>query len=676
MKARRIKYHILLIIAFIIGVSFTQKATAQNCVSLGQNPETAFPVCGIATFTQSSVNICGDRTIPSRCNGNVFTDKNPYWYKFTCFSSGTLGFIITPNNVGDDYDWQLFDVTNRNVRDVYNDVSMFVACNWSGESGITGASPAGNSLIRCEGPGVPLFSSMPFITQGRQYLLLISHFTNTQSGYSLSFGGGTGSITDPTDPHLLSAEASCDATIVRVKLNKKMKCSSLTPSGSEFKINPPLANVIGATGIGCNQGFDTDSLELRLNNPLVPGNYNVIINNGTDGNTLLDNCDRLIPDNEQIPLRIDPIAPTPMDSLIKPGCAPQSVVLVFKKGMRCNSIAPDGSDFILTGNYPANIISAAGACDANGNAKKITVTFNTPLYRAGRFTITLASGSDGNTLIDECGQETPERQQISFDVKDTVNAYFTFTINFGCEVDRVQYSHNGANGVTSWSWNFGIPPSSNAQNPTVDYTLFQPQETELIVSNGVCSDTSKAIIPLNNFMKAGFIGPEFICPNDRVLFQDTSIGQIRAWQWNFGNGNASTQQNPPPQNYPTGINSNYQTETRLIVTNNLGCKDTAYFSSTVVWNCYIAVPSAFTPNGDGLNDFLYPVNAYKAQKLRFTVYNRFGQRLFYTENRFSKWDGKFLGKPCDIGTYVWTLDYTDGDTGRRITQKGTSILIK
>jgi gliding motility-associated-like protein len=648
---------------------------AQNCVSLGQNPETAFPVCGTATFTQSSVNICGDRRIPSRCNGSVFTDKNPYWYKFTCFSSGTLGFTIIPNSIGDDYDWQLFDVTNRDVRDVYNDVSMFVACNWSGESGVTGASSAGNSLIRCEGPGVPLFSSMPFLTQGRQYLLLVSHFTNTQSGYSLSFGGGTGSITDPTDPHLVSAEASCDATIIRVKLNKKMKCNSLTTTGSEFRIIPPLANIIGASGVGCTQGFDTDSLELRLNNPLTPGNYTLIINNGSDGNTMLDNCDRLIPNNEQIPLRIDPIAPTNMDSLTKPGCAPNNIVLVFKKGIRCNSIAPDGSDFNIAGTYPTSIISANGTCDANGNTRQITLGLNAPLYRAGRFRIILISGNDGNTLIDECGQETPERQFIDFEVKDTVNADFTFNITLGCLVDRVQYNHNGANGVNSWTWTFGDVPQSNTQNPRVDYTVFQPKLTQLIVSNGVCSDTSSAIVPLDNFLKAGFIAPEFICPNDLATFTDTSIGRITAWQWSFGNGNTSSLQNPQPQNYLVG-NSNYPTETQLIVTDDIGCSDTAYFSSTVVWNCYIAVPSAFTPNGDGLNDFLYPVNAYKAQKLRFAIYNRFGQRLFYTENRFGKWDGKFQGKACDMGTYVWTLDYTDGDTGKRIVQKGTSILIR
>jgi gliding motility-associated-like protein len=654
---------------------FCQAVVGQNCTALGQNPETAFPVCGTASFTQSSVNICGDRAIPSRCTGNVFTDKNPYWYKFTCFTSGTLGFAITPNNIGDDYDWQLFDVTNRNPRDVYNDVSLFVACNWSGESGVTGASAAGNSLIRCEGPGVPLFSSMPFITQGRQYLLLVSHFTNTQSGYSLSFGGGTGSITDPTEPHLLDAEASCDATTIRVRLNKKMKCNSLTPNGSEFKITPPLANVTGAIGVGCTTGFDSDSLELRLNNPLPPGNYTLTINNGTDGNTLLDNCDRLIPNGEQIPLRINPIAPTPMDSLIQPGCAPSSITLVFKKGMKCSSIAPNGSDFRFFGSYPASIVSATGNCDINGNAKKITLNFNAPLYRAGTFRITLMQGSDGNTLIDECGQESPADQVLDFTVKDTVNADFRFTINFGCEEDIVQYQHNGANDVNSWNWTFQGLSNSIIQNPSVSYTNFTPQQTQLIVSNGVCSDTSTATIPLNNFLKAGFVAPQFICPNELAVFQDTSIGNIQQWKWDFGNGNTSSLQQPPNQPYLPGA-ANYSVLIELIVTNNLGCSDTAYYTSTVVWNCYIAVPSAFTPNNDGLNDYLYPVNAYKAKNLRFTVYNRFGQRLFYSENRFGKWDGKYRGKLSDFGTYVWTLEYTESDTGKKVFQKGTSILIK
>ncbi len=63
----------------------------------------------------------------------------------------------------------------------------------------------------------------------------------------------------------------------------------------------------------------------------------------------------------------------------------------------------------------------------------------------------------------------------------------------------------------------------------------------------------------------------------------------------------------------------------LNVTDSAGCKDSAYHILKVERNCYIAVPSAFTPNGDGLNDYLYPINAYKTTNLIFRVYNRFGE---------------------------------------------------
>lgn len=662
----------LIIVSLLISFQLTK---AQNCTSLGQNPETAFPVCGTAVFAQSSVGICGNRTIPTRCSGvSPFTDKNPYWYKFTCFQTGTLGFIITPNNLGDDYDWQLFDVTGRNPGDVYNDVSLFVACNWSGESGITGASPAGTSLIRCEGPGVPLFSSMPTIIQGRNYLLLISHFTDSQSGYSLSFGGGTASITDPTEPHLQSASAYCDGTALTVVLNKNMKCRTLSANGSEFSITPNIANVVSATGFGCTTGFDTDSLRLTLSAPLPPGNYTVNINPGSDGNTLLDNCDRAIPNGENIALTVYPIQPTPMDSITPLTCAPQTLQLVFRKNMKCSSIAPDGSDFLITGPYPVTIAGASGNCN-NGVSPVININLSNPLYRAGTFTIRLRIGNDGNTLIDECGQETPAGQTISFTIKDTVNADFNYSIQLGCKQDTVRYRHNGANGVNVWLWTFGLPTPSGLQNPVVYYNYFGEQLTRLIVSNGFCTDTSYATVNLNNFLKAGFEGPRFICPNDPAVFVDTSIGNIRQWQWDFGNGVTYSGPNAPPQSYLVQT-ANYDVPVQLIVTDNIGCKDTAAMISTVVWNCYIAVPSAFTPNNDGLNDYLYPLNAYKAIDLKFSVYNRLGERVYYTEDWTRKWNGYFKGKPADTGTYVWMLTYIDADTRKKVFTKGSTVLIR
>ena len=88
------------------------------------------------------------------------------------------------------------------------------------------------------------------------------------------------------------------------------------------------------------------------------------------------------------------------------------------------------------------------------------------------------------------------------------------------------------------------------------------------------------------------------------------------------------------------------------------------------------MPNAFTPNKDGLNDYLYPLNAYKATGLLFRVYNRVGQLVFETRDWTKRWDGSFKGQPADLGTYVWILQYTHIDTGKWVEQKGTTILLK
>ena len=675
------KLIILLFFPFI----FVSKARSQ-CTALGQNPSTAFPVCGTSTFQQATVPICSSNAlfVPG-CTGTGtanYANKNPFWYKFTCFTSGTLGFVITPNNLGDDYDWQLYDITGHNPDDVYTDNSLVVTGNWSGSYGLTGASASGVNYIQCASdPTVenkPTFAAMPGLVAGHDYLLLISHYTDSQSGYSLSFGGGSAVITDPKEPHLLSARAACDGTQTTIKLNKRMKCSSLTATGSEFLITPALANVISATAIGCATGFDMDSLLLTLDRPLPPGNYTITIRNGTDSNTLRDNCDRDIPQGEQLTLTIYPIFPTPMDSISPLKCTPDELVLVFKKNIRCSSIDSDGSDFVVSmvsGSNPVSVVGATGICDVNGLTPVIKVKLSAAIPTKGTYSITLVNGIDGNTFIDECGQQTPPGAVLIFHTRDTVNADFSYNLKYGCARDTVDYFHNGANEVNSWKWSFDKLRSSTIQNPVILYSSFGLKQTQLIVSNGVCRDTSSQTIFLDNALKAGFEATNFVCPGDQATFRDTSTGQIISWNWSFGNGNNSSLQLPPAQSYLPPVITDYVTA-QLVVSNKYGCTSTATQRILVPNNCYIAVPNAFTPNNDGLNDYLYPLNAYKATDLLFRVYNRFGQLLFETRDWTRKWDGRFGGQGADPGTYVWMLQYTNKDTGKRVEQKGTTILIR
>ncbi len=661
-------------ITVLIFVSFiTLKSLGQTCGGLGQNPGTAFPVCGTSTFTQASVPSCGGKALPAICGTTVLTDINPYWYKFTCFKTGTLIFVITPNTATEDYDWQLFDVTNRNPADIYTDASLIVACNWSGEPGNTGTSSTATALKECDGLGVPTFSSMPTLVLGHQYLLLVSHFTETQFGYSLAFTGGTTSITDPVPPHLLSARAACDGTKIFVKLNKSMKCSSVNADGGDFILNSSIAPIIGAIGVGCDSSFDMDSVVITLGNPLPPGNYNITVK---PNDNLLDNCDNFIPSTDTLYVTVFPLIPTPMDSLSKVDCAPDTLQLVFRDPIRCSSIATDGSDFVITGTAPIAITGATGICNTNGLTNVIQVKLSAPIQEAGNFSIQLKTGTDGNSIINECGKETTVGATLLFTTKDTVSALFTATIQYGCLTDNVLFTHDGRNGVTSWHWNFDNTISSTAKDTIITYTVFSQKQSTLIVSNGTCSDTASAAIDLNNSLKASFEGTSVVCPGDPATFINNSTSsRSLTWAWNFGNGNTSSLQTPPPQFY-TAVNSTQDIPVQMIITNNIGCKDTITNTIKVAGNCYIAIPKAFSPNGDGLNDYLYPTNAYKAKDLLFIIYNRGGQKIFETHKWENKWDGTFKGNPQDIGTYVWVLHYTNIETGKRVDLKGTTVLIR
>ncbi|MGN6353455.1 MAG: gliding motility-associated C-terminal domain-containing protein [Parafilimonas sp.] len=136
-------------------------------------------------------------------------------------------------------------------------------------------------------------------------------------------------------------------------------------------------------------------------------------------------------------------------------------------------------------------------------------------------------------------------------------------------------------------------------------------------------------------------------------------------------------QNPSTKYYPYPLTRNGSTyPISLVVKNDLGCFDTSFQNLKVHYSCYIAVPGAFTPNGDGLNDYLYPLNAYKADNLVFRVYNRLGQLVFETKDWTKKWDGRINGYAQAAGTYVWMLSFKNRDSGQAYSLKGTTVLIR
>jgi len=91
--------------------------------------------------------------------------------------------------------------------------------------------------------------------------------------------------------------------------------------------------------------------------------------------------------------------------------------------------------------------------------------------------------------------------------------------------------------------------------------------------------------------------------------------------------------------------------------------------------CEVNFPNAFTPNGDGKNDFFEPLFIGGFHRFHnFIITNRWGQVVFNAENSGMRWDGNFNGVPQDMGTYYYYIKYDCGST--ILEQKGDLTLIR
>lgn len=115
---------------------------------------------------------------------------------------------------------------------------------------------------------------------------------------------------------------------------------------------------------------------------------------------------------------------------------------------------------------------------------------------------------------------------------------------------------------------------------------------------------------------------------------------------------------------------------KVEVYNAVGCFDTAFVTVKIFkTKPSVFVPSAFTPNGDGLNDKVRPIAAGIQKIHYFKIFNRWGEIVFSTSVNGHGWDGRIGGTPQSTNTYVWMVSATDY-LGKPFFQKGTVTLIR
>jgi gliding motility-associated-like protein len=91
-------------------------------------------------------------------------------------------------------------------------------------------------------------------------------------------------------------------------------------------------------------------------------------------------------------------------------------------------------------------------------------------------------------------------------------------------------------------------------------------------------------------------------------------------------------------------------------------------------NRFFGLPNSFTPNGDGLNDCFGVRYWGQVDKLDFSIYNRFGQKVFFTDNASKCWDGTFKGEPQSAGVFVYIIKAKT--VCGNIDKKGTVTLLR
>ncbi|MBN4049730.1 gliding motility-associated C-terminal domain-containing protein [Bacteroidales bacterium AH-315-N07] len=141
-----------------------------------------------------------------------------------------------------------------------------------------------------------------------------------------------------------------------------------------------------------------------------------------------------------------------------------------------------------------------------------------------------------------------------------------------------------------------------------------------------------------------------------IDFLDSSVTEIEniritGWQWEFGDGAISDIENPTHEYGDTG-----SFNVTLIVTTEDGCTASVMKTIRIIDESTMYIPNAFTPDGDGINDY-FGVKAENIAEFEMYIYNRWGEMIFKTEDQDDLWNGKKNneGDVSPDGVYVYIV---------------------
>lgn len=224
-----------------------------------------------------------------------------------------------------------------------------------------------------------------------------------------------------------------------------------------------------------------------------------------------------------------------------------------------------------------------------------------------------------------------------------------------------------ATGAQIYSWNTG---------DTNDSLTFIPTQSQWYICRGFnnnCSALPDSIYidVTGNVSTAAFTCIDSAFAPTNVYFQNNS-NNAYTYSWFFDDGGAnqpySTLENPSHIYTSTG-----EYTITLITYSYYNCTDTVSHT-IVVEGVTLFLPSAISPNNDNIND-VFLCKYYGIKTFNIQIYDRWGTKIFQSDDKDFIWDGTAKGKAVPEGVYVWHAEGI-GENGLRYEQVGTVTIIR
>jgi len=277
-------------------------------------------------------------------------------------------------------------------------------------------------------------------------------------------------------------------------------------------------------------------------------------------------------------------------------------------------------------------------------------------------------------LLDTSYCNGPDSSVKEIRISPLVKAQFVLPPT-ACAPFTARFNNTSLAGQT-FAWDFGDGTRSDSINPTHLYAspgtyIVKLRATDANTCNGIDS-TQQTIVVQSSPTAALSVTPAVPVENTPFTFSNGSSSNAVRFKWVFGDGDSllTTSRAPVDHQY----NSTGTFNPCLVAYNALGCSDTVCTSVKTIVVPRLDIPNAFTPLGPEQASRIY-VRGFAIAKMKFTIYNRLGQKVFESTDSNQGWDGKFKGvvQPMDVYAYTLEVEFSDGT---KTTKKGDITLIR